>query len=290
MRTLITLLFLFKISSLFGQTTKELDSLTKVLEVVYKKDQVPRNRLDSIQNKYGFNSSQVREHWRLIEQNDSANIQVVASILDRYGWLSESKTSKIANSALFLVIQHAGLAVQEKYKDILKKAVEKGNAKPNEYAYFLDRLNMRQGKLQIYGSQISISTNGKSYFYPIKDEPNVNKRRKKVGLPPLEEVALAQGFVYNLPSKDVLENKLVVTGFVIGTDQAPINGASIKFGSKVVATTNFDGFYLAVIEKVLLKGQFTVIRDGYTLSDPPLKDEGKEVYDVSIMLTKKSAA
>jgi hypothetical protein len=281
---------LFKISSLLGQTAQELDSLTKVLEAIYEKDQVPRTQMDSIQNKYGYNSSQVREQWRLIEKNDSANIEIVASILETYGWLSESKTSKVSNSALFLVVQHAPLDVQEKYANTLRKAAKEGKLKPNKYAYFLDRVNMKQGKFQIYGSQISVSTNGKSYFYPIKDEPNVNKRRKKVGLPPLEEVAHERGFVYNLPSKDALKNRLVVTGFVIGSDQTPIKDASIKFGSNVVTTTNSDGFYMAVIEKELLKEQFTVTREGYIISDPPLKDEGKEVYDLSIMLTKKSAA
>lgn len=287
MRAFITLLFLFRLSTAFGQTRQELDSLTKVLEEIYDKDQVPRRQLDSIQNQYGYNSNKVREQWRLIKRNDSSNIEIVESVLDNYGWLSEHNTSKNANSALFLVIQHADLNFQVKYIETLKRAVEKGNAKAFEYAYLLDRVNMRQGKLQIYGSQISVSTNGKSYFYPIKDERNVNKRRKNIGLPPLEEIALKSGFVYHLPSSDALKNKLVITGFVIEADQTPINNASIKFGSKVVATTNVDGFYIAAIKKEFLKEQLTFAKDGYIVSDPPLNDEGKEVYELSIMLTKK---
>jgi len=287
MRTFITVLFLFKIALVFGQNQIRLDSLTNVLERVYEQDQVPRLQLDSIEHQYGFNSIQVKEQWRLIKNNDSANIQIVTSILDNYGWLSESKTSKSANSALFLVIQHAELNTQLRYIDILKEAVEKDNAKPSEYAYLLDRVNMRQGKLQVYGSQISISTNGKPYLYPIKDEPGVNERRKNIGLRPLEKVALESGFVYNLPSEDALKNKLVVTGFVIEANQTPINDVSIKFGSKVIAKTNSDGFYKAIIEKDLLKEQLTFTKVGYIISDPPLDDEGKEVYELSIMLTKK---
>lgn len=64
-----------------------------------------------------------------------------------------------------------------------------GKAKPSRYAYLLDRTNMRQGKLQVYVSQLTMSGNGGQYFFPIQDEPNVNSRREKIGLPPLERYA-----------------------------------------------------------------------------------------------------
>lgn len=287
MRAYVTILFLLILTFVSGQTQVRLDSLTKVLEAIYEKDQVPRLQLDSIERRYGFNSVQVKKQWRLIKKNDSTNLLKLLPILDKYGWLSESKTSTKANSALFLVVQHAPLDLQLKYINVLKQAVEKGNAKASDYAYLLDRVNMRQGKLQIYGSQISINANGIPYLYPIKDEPNVNERRKSIGLPPLEEVSLKSGFVYNLPSEDVLKNKLIVTGFVIEADQSPINDVIIKFGSKVAAKTNADGFYKAIIEKDFLKEQLTYTKEGYFISDPPVNDEGKEVYELIILLTKK---
>jgi len=287
MRLFLTVLFLLGTVVGFTQTKAELDSLTKVLEVVYERDQVPRLQLDSIEQQYGYHSMRVKEQWKLIESNDSANILAVTQILNNLGWLSETQTSKTANSALFLAVQHAELSLQIKYIGIVKQAVEKGNAKPSDYAYLVDRVNMRQGKLQIYGSQFSISTNGKAYLYPVKDEPGVNARRKKIGLPPLQETARKFGFVYNLPGKDRLKNKLIVTGFVIEKDQTPINGVHIKFGSKVAAKTNADGFYQANIEENRLKEPLTFTKDGYIVSDPPLKNEGKEVYELSIMLTKK---
>jgi len=286
-RQFLIVLLSLNINIAFGQTLVKLDSLTKVLEAVYKRDQVPRLRLDSLERQFGFSSIQVKKQWRLIEKNDSADIEVVTQILDTYGWLSESKTSKTANSALFSVIQHAKLNLQTKYIEILKEAVEKGNAKPIQYAYLLDRVNMREGKLQIYGSQLSVSSNGNQYFFPIKDEPNVNRRRKKIGLPPLQEVAFNSGFVYNLPVKDSLKNKLVVTGFVIEVDQAPISDVSIKFGTKVVAKTNADGFYKAIISKDFLKEQLAFEKEGYILSEPPLDNQDKEVYELMVMLTKK---
>ena len=61
---------------------------------------------------------------------------------------------------------------------------------------------MRQGKNQIYGSQVVNSKTGELVFYPIEDEKNVNIRRAKVGLQPIEEYAKYFGIEYKLKDKD----------------------------------------------------------------------------------------
>ena len=287
MKISVLFISMFVISALVsGQSNTEIDSLTKVLETVYQMDQAPRFQLDSIEYKYGYDSPEAKEQWNVIKTNDSANILIVTEILNKYGWLSESKTSKTANSALFLVVQHAELNLQIKYLDILKKAVEKGAAKPSNYAYLLDRVNMRQGKLQIYGSQISRSTNGRSYFYPIKDEPNVNKRREKLHLPSLEAVAFKSGFIYTLPLEDSIKNNIVITGFVMDPNQKPVNEVNIVLGSKIIGKSNADGYYRLIITKELLKSPLSYVKEGYIISDPPLQDDGKEVIEFNIILHK----
>ncbi|WP_460553861.1 DUF6624 domain-containing protein [Ferruginibacter profundus] len=223
----------------------------------------------------------------MITKNDVENIAVVASILDKYGWLSEKQISKTANLTLFLVVQHANIQYQLKYIDLLKKAVKKGHAKPAQFAYLLDRVNMRQGKLQIYGSQQSVSTNGNPYFFPIKDVRHVNKRRKKIGLTALIEVTPQPGLLYNMPTTAIGKNQIVITGFVIEKNQTPVNEVNIKLGAKIVATTNADGFYIAIVDKKLLKEQLSFSKPGYTISDPPLNDEGKEVYELVMQLNKE---
>jgi len=55
---------------------------------------------------------------------------------------------------------------------------------------------MSEGKKQIYGSQLRQNDKGALEFYPIDDEPNVDKRRQAVGLPPLAEYAKQFGLVY----------------------------------------------------------------------------------------------
>nr|WP_228371070.1 DUF6624 domain-containing protein [Shewanella piezotolerans] len=53
-----------------------------------------------------------------------------------------------------------------------------------QVALLTDRVLIAQGKKQIYGTQADLSE-GKVVFSPIEDEANVDKRRKKMNMPPL---------------------------------------------------------------------------------------------------------
>jgi hypothetical protein len=98
---------------------------------------------------------------------------------------------------VFLVIQHADLATQERYLPIMREAVKNGKALASDLALLEDRVLTRNGKPQIYGSQLQENhTTGKYEFAPIQDAANVNKRRASVGLPPLEDYAKMMGINY----------------------------------------------------------------------------------------------
>lgn len=103
------------------------------------------------------------------------------------------------NRVLFLVIQHADLATQENYFPLLQESVDKGESSQSDAAMLQDRILMRQGKKQIYGSQVVFNKTGGQEFYPIEDEKNVNLRRAKVGMQPIEEYAIYFGIEYKLP-------------------------------------------------------------------------------------------
>jgi hypothetical protein len=81
-------------------------------------------------------------------------------------------------------------------------AGEECKAKGSELALLEDGVAIRQGRKQIYGSQITRNDQtGKYSISPIEDEPNVNKRRAAVGLVPLEEYAKRWNIDYKLPEK-----------------------------------------------------------------------------------------
>ena len=65
----------------------------------------------------------------------------------------------------------------------MKEAVTKGNASAGSLALLIDRIEIREGRKQIYGSQIGTNPNNKTlYVLPLTDPDNVDKRRTEVGL------------------------------------------------------------------------------------------------------------
>jgi hypothetical protein len=179
--------FLFSTTFLSAQS-KFNDSLILVLDTVSRDDQVYREQIDPTIAKYGQDSKELKLLYKVMQAKDSVNQLKVSAILDKYGWLGPAIIDDDGNATLFFVIQHADLSFQLKYLPMLREAVKKGNAKAKHLALLEDRVNLRQGKKQIYGSQVAwdMKTN-KHYVLPLTDPDSVDKRRAEVGLPPLSE-------------------------------------------------------------------------------------------------------
>jgi hypothetical protein len=169
---------------LFAQTTIDTAAIKSELNAILDRDQKTRTGSDSA---------------AFMHYIDSCNLVQVEKLIAKYGWLGKSFVGGRGNQAVFLVIQHAGLATQEKYLPIMQKSVDAGESRASDIALLQDRILMRQGKKQIYGSQVVFNKAGAPEFYPIEDEKNVNVRRAKVGLLPIEEYAKYFGIDYKLP-------------------------------------------------------------------------------------------
>jgi len=286
MRTVTTILFTFLTLQSHAQN-RSIDSITKVLEEVYRTDQAPREALDSVGKKFGYGSEEMRNHWKKIHISDSINLSIVSAVIERHGWLSEKETSKKANEVLFLVIQHSDSATQLKYLPTLKAAVKIGKAPARNQAYLEDRIRTNQGKFQIYGTQFQGDANGKMSLYPIEDEPNVNKRRKKVGLDSLEVHAKRMGLAYRVPKKDTYKNKIVVYGWLADENQKPLPDAEVYLGATELLTkANKDGSYTIVINKIDKAKGLTFKKDGYRTTTFTL-DEPKDVYTFMYLLSRQ---
>ncbi|MEM9986936.1 MAG: DUF6624 domain-containing protein [Bacteroidota bacterium] len=168
---------------------KDLDKpLVAKLDSIYQLDQNYRREVDEIEEKYGRDSEEMRAQWKLIQRTDSVNLIEIKKILDERGWLGPEVIGAQGNSTLFLVIQHSDLETQLTYLPMMKEAVQQGNAAPSSLALLEDRVALRQGKRQIYGSQIGQDpATGEFYVLPLIEPEKVNERRAEVGLPPIEE-------------------------------------------------------------------------------------------------------
>jgi hypothetical protein len=162
--------------------------LVAILDSINIEDQKYRKQSNEIEKKYGWDSKEMQEHWKLISEKDSINLIKVKAILDKYGWLGADIVGKQGNTTLFLVIQHSDQATQEKYLPMMREAVKNGKAHGYDLALLEDRVALGQGKKQIYGSQIGRDPETQVYYIsPLEDPDNVDKRRAEVGLGPLSE-------------------------------------------------------------------------------------------------------
>ena len=162
--------------------------LVAMLDTIYQEDQSYRMQIDAIEKEHGRDSKEMQDHWTLINEKDSINLIKIKKILDERGWLGSNIVGRKGNSTLFLVIQHADMETQVKYLPMMREAVQLGNARASSLALLEDRVALKQGNRQIYGSQIGRDQEtGDFYVSPLIDPENVDKRRAEVGLGPLAD-------------------------------------------------------------------------------------------------------
>lgn len=173
--------------------------LKKELLQIFKDDQDIRIQYIDSSKKYGYNNPIVDSLGKVMHFNDSIDLEKVTNVLDTRGWVGKDKVGAQANQALFLVIQHADIKTQEKYLPMMREAVKNGNAPSNSLALLEDRVALREGKKQIYGSQIGRNTKTNEYYVlPLEDPDNVDKRRSEVGLDSLADYVMHWEIIWNV--------------------------------------------------------------------------------------------
>lgn len=189
--------------------------LVEMLDSIYELDQSLRRVVNDLTKEFGFKSDTVRGVWKKIQYQDSINEKAITQLIDERGWLGSDVIGGRGSSTLFLVIQHAPLETQLKYLPIMREAVKNKKASGSSLALLEDRVNLKTGKKQIYGSQIGTLPDGSQYVQALEDPMNVDKRRAEVGLGPLNDYTQIWNFSFDpeeylkkLPEYErILENR-----------------------------------------------------------------------------------
>ena len=183
--------------------------LVAILDTIYREDQGLRRQISEVEGEFGRDSEEMKAHWKKIEEKDSINLIKIQKILDERGWLGQDIIGGQGNSTLFLVIQHSPIEVQQKYLPMMREAVKKNNAQPSSLALLEDRVALRTGKRQIYGSQIGRNPEtGEFYVSPIEDPENVDKRRAEVGLGKLADYVSNWDMTWDVEKHKINTEKL----------------------------------------------------------------------------------
>lgn len=212
MQLFLIILLLITSLSCYGQATRQTthkpnyDSLRVVLEeMVYKDQNIRRILIDSV----GLDSPHAGTYIKQMQQIDADNQIKLKVILDKYGWIEQSKIGNKAAEAFFYIVQHSGIELMEKWFPEFKRLASIGEADKTACAMMEDRLLMWKGKKQIYGSQAStFGKDKKLAIWPIEDPKHVNKRRKEMGFElTVEDNAKRLNAIYNENQQLPTENK-----------------------------------------------------------------------------------
>jgi hypothetical protein len=201
------ILFLLLSSLVYAQKNAESvnQSLRRELSRMLKDDQKYRGAITEVDRSNLAPDVKGKRLSYLAEKQDrldKRNIKKLAMIIEKYGWPARSIVGKEGSLAAFLVVQHGDLEYQKKYFPLLKEAVNKGEADRDDAALLEDRILMREGKKQIYGTQLHFNEATKKLeLWPIEDEEGVDARRAGVGLEPIAKYLKRFGLEYSPPNR-----------------------------------------------------------------------------------------
>jgi hypothetical protein len=126
------------------------------------------------------NDAQFAAH---VMEVDTQNTIWLERIIEQYGFPGNSLVGEDGAKAVFLIIQHSPyLEFQRKCLTLMELAVDEGEVNPIHLAYLTDRVRIREGKPQFYGTQGQSQSDGVIVPASIEDEQNVDERRKAIGL------------------------------------------------------------------------------------------------------------
>ena len=204
-RIIITSFFLLIAYLGLGQrlSNASKDSIVKIMDVMSEDDQKHRwqimlgefdsIKLDSLKNlpseirmerilevqkdKVGFGKLVKDSLWALQNKLDSLNEVRFIKVIQVYGYPS---FRRIGSKNASILLTHLTDKIRfNRYHDLLKMELEKGNLPPSEYASWYDRCQLTMKNQQLYGEYDKI--------YPcVENLTLTNYERKKIGLKKLK--------------------------------------------------------------------------------------------------------
>jgi hypothetical protein len=120
-------------------------------------------------------------------ETDHRNTERMKEIIHQYGFPRKSLVGDEAALAAWAIIQHSpDLQFQQDCLPLIYEAAKAGEFDMRLYAYLEDRVRLKMGHKQLYGSQLQDRGNNCAGLQPLDDSEDVHVRRANVGLEPLE--------------------------------------------------------------------------------------------------------
>jgi hypothetical protein len=192
---LLLLIVLFTAFQTYAQTENvKLPQVAKQIDLMIEHDQsVAKRHIDLMNQNAKSDSPEMKnlmDEWKTVADADKI---LLKTLFKENGFLGYSEVGEQSSHNFLQMVQRfdADSTFQQEVLAEMKKHIAKINASPIEFAYLTDRVNLNQGKPQVYGTQLKINEKGTSYEPKMVIDPqNLNKRREEIGLGTIEEAIL----------------------------------------------------------------------------------------------------
>ena len=175
----------------------------EILNLSLQKEILAMRDLDQKAREECVNSNFDTENLKKVETIDKLHQVKLEEMIQAYGWPGYKLVGKDGSEAMWLLVQHVpDIEFQKKCLELLVSAVKKGDANPANLAYLQDRILVKEGKKQIYGTQWN-EKQGKHFIYHMHEPSKVNERRMAVGLCSIEDSIKGYIQAYHLTEDDV---------------------------------------------------------------------------------------
>lgn len=155
------------------------------LKVMYKKDQDIQNLIINTSNEKVDKSELERKKYAIFKTNCST----LKNYFEEYGYPTINHNGKKISHTFWLLVQHCDhdIDFQKSVLKAMKSELKNNNVAKVDYAYLYDRVQINNGKKQLYGTQVGYDENYNPYIKELMNPSTVNKRRKAMGLNTIEE-------------------------------------------------------------------------------------------------------
>jgi hypothetical protein len=159
-------------------------ALKATLNAMRARDQDGRLKLIARSKRDGlpYNAPQYADQRKLQIAIDRRNQGELDGIVRRYGWPGLTLVGVDGADGAFDIVQHADLPYQQKYLPMIREAVAKRQAVAGNLALLEDRVRVREGHMQLYGTQTHNGPHNTLIVDPIEDPQQVDARRAQMGL------------------------------------------------------------------------------------------------------------
>ena len=118
---------------------------------------------------------------------DKENRKWLDEVINEHGWPGRSLVGVDGSHAAWLLVQHADhdRPFQKRCLTLMQEAAE-GEVASVDIAYLVDRVRVGEGRKQLYGTQTK-QVDGWWIVQDVEDPDNLDARRKKMGMPSIDE-------------------------------------------------------------------------------------------------------